>query len=329
MEQKYGAICYDTFNIGDEIQTIAAMRFLPQVDSWVYRERISKFKAAEKHKIIMNAWWMYHPKNFPPSDALEPLLLSMHFHPRCVKKMFRKKTRKYFAKHGPVGCRDFSSLEICKKYNVDAYFSGCLTTTLQANSKIKREDFILTVDIPEHIVQEIKARTSRKVISIFKSITPVFDTEQRMLVAKIMLGLFHRAHCVVTQNIHTALPCLAFETPVLFFSPKSETFFLEERTNGLINLFHHTNEKQFLDDKDIYNFDTPPSNPEAYLEMRNNLIKKCSDFTSFDNEQSLIDENMNSTAELLKMLEISRGNARKILKLIFGALFKAINRRKK
>ena len=29
---KYGLFCYDTVNIGDEIQSLAAKRFLPKID---------------------------------------------------------------------------------------------------------------------------------------------------------------------------------------------------------------------------------------------------------------------------------------------------------
>ena len=72
---KYGVIKYSSINIGDEVQSVAAMRFLPQIDYYVQRERIDQFKSdsGEKVKLIMNAWWMWDYAHFPPSKDIEPL----------------------------------------------------------------------------------------------------------------------------------------------------------------------------------------------------------------------------------------------------------------
>ena len=82
---KYGALKFNSTNIGDEIQSIAAQRFLPQVDYYIFREQMNKFTTAdsEKVKLIMNSWYMWRPENFPPSDSIDPLLISMHFNPEC------------------------------------------------------------------------------------------------------------------------------------------------------------------------------------------------------------------------------------------------------
>ena len=60
---SYGVLKYSSINIGDEIQSIAAMRFLPDIDEYVHREHICDFKPVhgEKTKIIMNAWWIWKP----------------------------------------------------------------------------------------------------------------------------------------------------------------------------------------------------------------------------------------------------------------------------
>ena len=77
---SFGLIKYTSFNIGDEIQSLAASRFLPNIDYYINRERTDKFKSdqEEKVKVIMNAWWMWQSKHFPPSEDIDPLLISMH-----------------------------------------------------------------------------------------------------------------------------------------------------------------------------------------------------------------------------------------------------------
>lgn len=45
---KYGILKVTSFNIGDEIQCIAAKRFLPQVDYSIQREHVKQFRSMKK-----------------------------------------------------------------------------------------------------------------------------------------------------------------------------------------------------------------------------------------------------------------------------------------
>ena len=53
-QTKYALFSYNSDNIGDEIQSIAARRFLPRVDYYINRDNINgaKFSKNEKIKII-------------------------------------------------------------------------------------------------------------------------------------------------------------------------------------------------------------------------------------------------------------------------------------
>ncbi|NQM33266.1 hypothetical protein HO412_10470 [Streptococcus suis] len=65
---KFALLCYSTGNIGDEIQSVAAERFLPQVDYYLNRDYLHDFIADstdEEIKLIMNGWYSHHPQNFP------------------------------------------------------------------------------------------------------------------------------------------------------------------------------------------------------------------------------------------------------------------------
>ena len=186
---NYGIIKYQSINIGDEIQSIAQMRFLPRVDYSFYRERLSKHTPPKHTKLIMNAWWTHSPKYFVPDKNIEPLLISMHFCPPARKELMNKKTREFLIKHGPVGCRDKNTEKYLLENGIPAYYSGCLTLTLEKNPKIKRGDLILTVDLPEYIQREIESRTSRPVYHISRLLSPAFSAEQRLEIAKLMLHL--------------------------------------------------------------------------------------------------------------------------------------------
>lgn len=49
---SYGVLSYSSVNIGDEIQSIAAMRFLPKVEEYVYRDLINTFEPKHNKNTI-------------------------------------------------------------------------------------------------------------------------------------------------------------------------------------------------------------------------------------------------------------------------------------
>lgn len=132
---KYGLLVTspiaNTKNIGDYMQSLAALQFLPKDYVYVEKEKVADFTSNEPVKVIMNGWYMWHPENWPPKEKnLIPLLTSMHFTPITVKKMIENGGKEYLMKYGPVGCRDTNSVELLQKEGIEAYFSGCLTLTL-------------------------------------------------------------------------------------------------------------------------------------------------------------------------------------------------------
>ena len=78
---KYGLLVFkESVNIGDDIQSYAAQRFLPTIDYYIDRESLNTFKADKNESVavIMNAWYMYHKYNWPPSPYINPCFLSIH-----------------------------------------------------------------------------------------------------------------------------------------------------------------------------------------------------------------------------------------------------------
>ena len=277
---RFGCLKTTPVNIGEEVQEIAAMRFLPQIDEWVHREHINTFVSKDKQpiKLLMNAWWMYHPKRFLPSAYINPLLISMYFRKEMREKFLTPKVKKYFMEHGPVGCRDTNTYEWLKANNVPAYFSGCLTLTLQRNN-MPRKDYILCVDMPKEVVEEVKKRTKRPVYEIPVDLSQYYTFEERLEISKLYLLSYQNAHCVLSSRLHVLLPCLAFETPVLRIVSGKYERDIEGRFSGYEDFVHTAQLEEFLQNKDVYDFDNPPKNPDNYLKLREDLIRACSEFT--------------------------------------------------
>ena len=76
---KFALLKYTTENIGDEIQSIAACRFLPKVDYLIDRDRIDAEPVDSKTKIILNGWFTDSPENWPVKNKnIIPLFISFH-----------------------------------------------------------------------------------------------------------------------------------------------------------------------------------------------------------------------------------------------------------
>ena len=287
MQEGYGILIYQTTNIGDEIQSVAAMRYLPEKpDGYVFRDRTDKFKLPgqakiENIKLIMNGWWTWKPKYFRPPACITPLLISMHMRP---KMDIPKHMRDYLIKHGPVGCRDKTTLERLQKLGIPAYYSGCLTLTIQRNPDIPKQDFVLAVDVSARVLEALRKQTDRPVYSITPITNPIFSPTRRLEIAKVFLALYQQAHCVVTSRLHAALPCLALETPILLLKEK------EPRFEGLGDLAHRSTESEFLRSPGIFNIDSPPENLKQYQSLREDLIRRCAEFTGINHSTSRIND---------------------------------------
>ena len=67
--------------------------------------------------------------DFPYHPNIRPIFLSFHLH---HLEMLTDEARVYLRRFGPVGCRDWNTVDLLLSAGVDAFFSGCLTTTLDA-----------------------------------------------------------------------------------------------------------------------------------------------------------------------------------------------------
>ncbi len=288
--QAWGYISALTINIGDDFQALAAKRFLPEAAIPIGREFVAQFSHPTRVKTVVSGWFM-HEKDapgdlrvaapdpcWPPAPAIDPFFISIHltrtFHPN----VFAPAHLEYLRAHAPIGARDLYTLEELQRRRIPSYFSGCLTLTLPRHP-VTRGDVIYLVDLDERTVAHISrvARSPIAVVSHGKSVLPFLTPEHRLRYAEFQLNLYRRAKCVVTTRLHAALPCLAFDTPVLFLASETAGW-TNPRFEGLIEHTWHASKEELYAGAIDFDFDAPPPNPGTHLTLRDRLITAMNDW---------------------------------------------------
>lgn len=75
----------------------------------------------------MHALFGLDSYDFPLHQNLNPIFVSFH----CSKRaLLTPEAVEYLRAHGPIGCRDWTTVDLLLSLDVPAFFSGCLTTTV-------------------------------------------------------------------------------------------------------------------------------------------------------------------------------------------------------
>lgn len=217
---KYALLKYDNEpNLGDEIQSLAAMQFLPRVDEKFDRNSLTTAEAETSHLLIMNGWFSQTPESaFPPSKCILPVFVSFHIAntQESIRHFLSETSIAYFKKHEPIGCRDSETMDMLCAKGVDAYYSNCLTLTFQPREKepVRGKVFLVDVDrripLPRHI--------RKGSIRLSHIVPPYVSNETKNRLARELLDMYRdQARLIVTTRLHCALPCMAMGIPVVFF----------------------------------------------------------------------------------------------------------------
>jgi len=282
--EKYALLSYSTSNLGDEIQSIAARSFLPDVNALIDRDDLGNPTLDTPHKIILNGWYSHRPENWPPTDKLIPLILSFHAshevsRENILRMPFTDRIKElesvtYLKAHGPIGVRDYHTGTCLDDMGVPSYFSGCLTLTLTPSMTVERQSFASLSDVDDEIADYVERVSGRSVLRLKHHNTSVKDPLKRLDLARDLLSIYASASFVVTSRLHCALPCLALGTPVLFCPSAKDTY----RFSGLYDLLRHTTKQELLKGLAPFDFHDPGPNSDKYLALRDALIQRCNAF---------------------------------------------------
>lgn len=234
--QNYGILIYDYYyngnclsnraNIGDYIQSLAALQYLPKNCKPYFIDRDSiQYYHGPKVKLIMNGWHSIKEGNKYVSTQIIPFFLSYHLaKSEHLSSLYIENLKKF----SPIGCRDLNTRDKLNKYGINSYFSSCLTTTLDIDflsPENQRSNDIIFIDYKfgqlrkvDEFLLSLNKYNFKNVIYINHKFNLELTHIERFKLAKSLLEKYSKAKLVITTRIHGALPCLAFHTPVILIN---------------------------------------------------------------------------------------------------------------
>ena len=178
--------------------------------------------------------WYMHPlfnfrHAFPLHRNLRPIFVSFH----CNKRsLLTPEAVEYLKRYGPVGCRDWTTVYLLLSIGVPAFFSGCLTTTIDsvfpevegppAGAPVGYVD-AAEIDVPEGAV------TYRHSSEAVRQRSFVDNTRQ----ALELLDTYRTRHsAIVTSRLHCYLPMRSIGVDVDFVPANPS----DVRFDGLVGI---------------------------------------------------------------------------------------------
>jgi hypothetical protein len=177
--------------------------------------------------------WFMHPlfrirHGFPLHRNLRPIFVSFH----CNKRgLLTPEAIEYLKRYGPVGCRDWNTVYLLGSIGVPAFFSGCLTTTIDTvfpalDERPGRDAPPAYVDMEEAPEDAVRYRHSDEAVRTRPFVENVEDALE-------LLDTYRTRHRgVVTSRLHCYLPVRSIGTEVEF-RPGNRA---DIRFDGLIDL---------------------------------------------------------------------------------------------
>jgi hypothetical protein len=211
-----GELFEKAFNLGDDIQTIAVSRLLPEVDGHVSRESLDT--VVESGIVCLNGYFM-NSDHWPPAPGLTPVFFSFHLAPDAEKIICSPAGIAYLKANEPIGCRDIGTMQILKGYGVDAYYSKCLTLTFERRKGVVSDGKVYMVGVSKAAYSIIPRSLRKKAIRVdqAKVRLPSVPSRIKYQLAEHLLDTYKRtASLIITSKIHCALPCIAMGIPVVF-----------------------------------------------------------------------------------------------------------------
>ena len=273
----------NSYNLGDDIQSIAAQRLIgDEADGSLRVDRdsppLESPVSGQNVKIIYNGWFDGQYCHFPP-NYVDPLFVSFHInetnHDSDPSYSMLEKVDKfrsiaenvaYLKQYEPIGCRDYHTMRLLESKGISAYFSGCLTLTLENPFSIRTEEILVVdahIQCPELFARLVPPELQQQAIYISQALRTLLPTSVKHEMALRFLDRLAQARLVITSRLHTALPCLAFGTPVIFLNTNLE----DPRFDGLLPFLKAYGPRDEWD-LDWMTFRNPPNRELERLRVR-------------------------------------------------------------
>lgn len=167
--------------------------------------------------------------DFPLHPHLRPIFISFHYH---RSQLLSPAAVEYLRAHSPIGCRDWTTVDLLSGAGVPAFFSGCVTTTLDT---VFSDLSPLERPVPGALVAYVDAPPAHdnKAHTQICEEMPDRGVGPNLRQAMETLETYRRRYsAVVTSRLHCYLPMRSLGVPVQFVPGRT----LDPRCDGLLDL---------------------------------------------------------------------------------------------
>lgn len=198
-------LAYGTSNLGDDIQTKAALRFF-ETEQTVPRDHASRWN---NYRVALCGWFGHISFRDLPEEII---VIGLHLHHEFAKTINAKgweRLRAAVKQQGfPAGCRDTDTMDLLRAQGIEAEFSGCVTQTLATYEGKRSGKFAVDAPVPN---SSWKPMTHRHIA------LATLDATGRLAMATGVLDCYRTAEKIVTSRLHAYLPAEAMGVPVVKF----------------------------------------------------------------------------------------------------------------
>ena len=156
--------------------------------------------------------------DFPYHPSVRPLFVSFHVN---RPEMLTPAALDYLRRHGPIGCRDWSTVDLLLSAGVDAFFTGCLTSTVDAVVPRQTEPLppeqkkVGLIDAPVRVRANV--RREYELVQHASADIPGLSPATGVRAAVAALSRYQATYVrVITSRLHAYLPATSLGIPTRF-----------------------------------------------------------------------------------------------------------------
>ncbi|MDR1783459.1 MAG: polysaccharide pyruvyl transferase family protein [Dysgonamonadaceae bacterium] len=223
-----------SFNLGDNIQTIATEQFLGNNPISIERHELAQYNGGSVF-LLMQGYFFADDIHcsFPPSEKITPVFVGFHIEdtPVTRTRYAQKDILDYLKKFEPIGCRDNSTVDFLVGNGIDAYLTRCLTLTFPKRDEKIKGNKVFFIDCEWLQPNLFTSKKFNQLYARAEFLTQIVDgkincklsdTEKQKMAVERLEKLRNEAKLVVTSRLHIASPCVAMGIPVVLI-PKSDS----------------------------------------------------------------------------------------------------------
>ena len=151
-----------------------------------------------------------------------------------VDKILTPSVIAYLKMYAPVGCRDWYSCNLLKKYNIPAYVQGCITNIFPERKSGTYTKTIL-VDCPQAVAKYLPEKLRKNCVILNNSglIAGKSKKEVWDMVKRQYQYIVDHAAIVVSQRYHIVTPCNAMGIPSIMIKRNMDHLMEDRRLDTL------------------------------------------------------------------------------------------------